>query len=370
MTSSIINILALDDQLEVEWADGHQYAFGFFWLRDNAKDESSFDIRSNQRELFTAGLPFDIKPISADLEADQQAIAVRWPDIDAVVCYKSDMLYRESIRSLKGADIQGRKVWGASKGAQQFTLDSLLKERPSAGMSLVKALHADGFALINDCPAEKGSVNQIASFLGYVRETIFGGVWEFEADGDMADSAYTSKALRPHTDGSYSFDAPGAQILLCVENDAEGGKSIIVDGYKIAEQMKREHPGQYADLARLDVEGVYAGDGVELRARRPTFREDSQGNLVQVTFNNYDRSELLYPEPQMNCFYQALQTFDLALNDSANQWTHQLTVGQALVFDNWRMLHGRTAFSGNRKMTGAYTNREDLESRIRLLTNC
>ena len=118
------------------------------------------------------------------------------------------------------------------------------------------------------------------------------------------------------------------------------------------------------------MEGVYAGDGVELRARRPTFREDSQGNLVQVTFNNYDRSELLYPEPEMNCFYQALQTFDLALNDSANQWTHQLTVGQALVFDNWRMLHGRTAFSGNRKMTGAYTNREDLESRIRLLTNC
>ena len=61
---------------------------------------------------------------------------------------------------------------------------------------------------------------------------------------------------------------------------------------------------------------------------------------------------------------------NLNLNDSANQWTHQLTVGQALVFDNWRMLHGRTAFSGNRKMTGAYTNREDLESRIRLLTNC
>ena len=185
----------------------------------------------------------------------------------------------------------------------------------------------------------------------------------------MADSAYTSKALRPHTDGSYSFDAPGAQILLCVENDAEGGKSVMVDGYKIAEQMKREHPSQYADLARLEVEGVYAGDGVELRARRPTFREDSQGNLVQVTFNNYDRSELLYPEPEMNCFYQALKTFDLALNDSTNQWTHQLTVGQALVFDNWRMLHGRTAFSGNRKMTGAYTNREDLESRIRLLAN-
>jgi trimethyllysine dioxygenase len=36
-----------------------------------------------------------------------------------------------------------------------------------------------------------------------------------------------------------------------------------------------------------------------------------------------------------------------------------------LVFDNWRVLHGRGAFSGMRKMAGSYINREDFESRIR-----
>jgi len=37
-----------------------------------------------------------------------------------------------------------------------------------------------------------------------------------------------------------------------------------------------------------------------------------------------------------------------------------------LVFDNWRILHGRGAFQGRRKMAGAYVNREDYESRVRL----
>jgi len=364
MTPPINNCnLTLSNQLSVVWADGYDYAFSLFWLRDNARDETSFDARSNQRELFTAGLSLDIRPVSVELGADKISIMVQWPDMASEVSYSGDWLYGASARLATGISATGREVWNCEKQAQNFTLQDLTDEGPTAGVSLIQALFTDGFALIEACPPEKKSVEQIAGFLGYVRETIFGGVWEFEADGNMADSAYTSKALRPHTDGSYSFDAPGVQILLCVENDAEGGESVIVDGYKIAEQMKRDHSEYYVDLTKIEIEGVYAGDGVELRAKRPAFRVDDQGNLLQITFNNYDRSDLMYPER----LYKAMQLFDLALNEPENQWTHQLTVGQALVFDNWRMLHGRTAFSGNRKMTGAYTNREDLESRIRLL---
>jgi len=40
--------------------------------------------------------------------------------------------------------------------------------------------------------------------------------------------------------------------------------------------------------------------------------------------------------------------------------------GRMLVFDNWRCLHGRTAFTGDRKFTGCYTNHEDLEGAYRI----
>ena len=56
----------------------------------------------------------------------------------------------------------------------------------------------------------------------------------------MADSAYTQEELRPHTDSTYSNDAPGLQLLLCCEYDAVGGDSIMVDGFKIAEAIKKE----------------------------------------------------------------------------------------------------------------------------------
>ena len=43
--------------------------------------------------------------------------------------------------------------------------------------------------------------------------------------------------------------------------------------------------------------------------------------------------------------------------------------GDAMLFDNWRVLHGRTAYTGHRHLCGAYVNREDFESRRHVLTN-
>lgn len=35
------------------------------------------------------------------------------------------------------------------------------------------------------------------------------------------------------------------------------------------------------------------------------------------------------------------------------------------VFDNWRVLHGRAAFTGKRRMCGGYINRDDWVSKFR-----
>ena len=38
---------------------------------------------------------------------------------------------------------------------------------------------------------------------------------------------------------------------------------------------------------------------------------------------------------------------------------------RSTVFDNWRVLHGRSAFSGKRRMCGAYIGRDDYVSRLK-----
>jgi alpha-ketoglutarate-dependent taurine dioxygenase len=49
------------------------------------------------------------------------------------------------------------------------------------------------------------------------------------------------------------------------------------------------------------------------------------------------------------------------------QWRHPLRPGEVLLVDNWRVLHGRAAYQGERRLCGAYLNREDFESRLHIL---
>ena len=57
----------------------------------------------------------------------------------------------------------------------------------------------------------------------------------------------------------------------------------------------------------------------------------------------------------MVAFYDALRVFEDIANDPAMQWRHVLRPGEALLFDNWRVLHGRAAYTGVRRMCGDLT---------------
>jgi trimethyllysine dioxygenase len=205
------------------------------------------------------------------------------------------------------------------------------------------------------------TVDVIANKIGYVRQSIFGGLWEFESNAEMADSAYTQEELRPHTDSTYSKDAPGLQLLLCCDYDATGGESIMVDGFKIAETLKKQKE-IFEILSNVEVPGKYVGDGVILEARRPIFRHNSKKELSQVSFNNYDRAEFRMENELMLKFYEAITQFDNLANNIEYQWRHILKPGELLIFNNWRVLHGRGSFQGKRKMAGCYINMEDFES--------
>ena len=67
------------------------------------------------------------------------------------------------------------------------------------------------------------------------------------------------------------------------------------------------------------------------------------------------------PRPE-NKFYKAIKKFDLIANDKNYQWRHILKPGELLIFNNWRILHGRASFSGTRKISGCYINKEDFDS--------
>ncbi len=348
------------------WDDGVESWYPWLWLRDHAHDEATIHPVTQQRQLETASLPPDLRAASAI--ADRGVARITWQGNAEVSEVPIEFLSK--FRSPKAARIGSATrpvLWDRNAiAAAPIRIDHQRVMADDAGvhewMSIVATY---GFAIVTGTPATAAATEALIRRVGYVRETIFGGFWEFTADLSKADLAYTNTYLSAHTDGTYSHDAPGLQMLHCLHFDGTGGESTLVDGFKIADELRASEPELFDVLSTVAIPGQYIGDGSHLMAARPVFRHDHNGTLVQVSYNNSDRAPFLLPPDEMAQLYAALRAFDNLANSESTQWSQVLRPGEALLFDNWRALHGRRAYTGKRTMCGAYLNHEDFESRLR-----
>ena len=350
--------------------------FSWHWLRDHGEDPASQDPVTRQRRVDT----FSLGEVPAgSVTIDEVAVTVEWPDGASSTC--SRLLLESVAAESLGTDWDDLPkrtpslpvsvtLWpDPSVGPDEVELDAFLD--PASDETLARGvglLCRYGYLVLRGGVIDRDRAAGFARRLGYVRHTIFGGMWDLAPDlTEHADTAYTSVYLGPHTDGTYSHDAPGLQFFLCLEAAPEGGESLLVDGFAIAAEMADNDPDGYATLASIPVPGRYLESGVHLRAERPVLRSDPRGALDQVSFNNYDRAPFLLPPDLERRFYQAYGRFAELAADPSRRAAITLTPGDILVFDNWRTLHGRNAFVGPRHYVGAYLNHEDLESKRRVL---
>jgi trimethyllysine dioxygenase len=367
---SVTSLRVLPSVLEVSWDDGLVSTYLWIWLRDHAHDESTLHPVTQQRQLFTAALSTEIAGTATKVVGD--SVAITWNDTESDSLLPISFLAqfrRPRSPRVSAPDTAKIRHWdGAFINANTPTVEFDEVMQTTEGLARWLEMTAQfGFSLVVNTPPNLGATEQLLRRIGYVRETIFGGMFEFTADMSKADTAYTNLELRPHTDGTYSHDAPGAQMLHCLHFEGTGGESTMVDAFAIAARLKKDLPAHYETLSTVAVPGQYIGDGSHLIAERPVFRHDVRGELVQVSFNNYDRAPFLLPEHDMRAFYEALRAFDSLANDRSLQWRHVLAPGEAMLFDNWRVLHGREAYTGVRRLCGGYVNHEDMESTVRLL---
>ncbi len=365
--ATIEQIQPTDSCLHVTWDDGTESWYPWLWLRDHATDAATIHPVTQQRLLDTAALAPDLR--AAAVTADHLVARITWRDAD-VSELPVEFLYRfRSPDSARIATTQPPVVWdNATIADAPIRVDHDAVMRSDEGVhQWLSTVATYGFAIVTGTPATAAATEALIRRVGYVRETIFGGFWEFTADLKKADLAYTNHYLSAHTDGTYSHDAPGLQMLHCLYFDGTGGESTLVDGFKIAEVFRAKEPELFDVLSTVVIPGQYIGDGSHLMAARPVFRHDHTGALVQVSYNNSDRAPFLLPPDEMEQLYTALRAFDHLANSESMQWSEVLRPGDALLFDNWRALHGRRAYTGKRTLCGAYLNHEDFESRLRMV---
>ena len=229
-----------------------------------------------------------------------------------------------------------------------------------------------GFGKVVAGGTKPGALFDVVDLFGYVRETNYGRHFEVRTEANPTNLAFSSVGLQPHTDNPYRDPVPTLQVLHCLENSAEGGENILVDGFRAAERLRADSPDHFEVLSAYCARFQYAGDGsTNLCARRPILELAPDGELTAIRFNNRSLAAVTdVPFERMDAWYAAYRRLGEIVDDPAMQVMVRLEPGACFLLDNTRVLHGRTAYagSGRRWLQGCYADKDGLLSKLAVLT--
>ncbi len=214
-----------------------------------------------------------------------------------------------------------------------------------------------GFSHVAGLGSAEGEVLRFAATLGFVRETNYGQLFDVRTIPSPNNLAYSPVGLPLHTDNPYRDPTPSVQVLHCLKPAHAGGATRLSDGVAAGEWLRENHPDDFELLCSTPVDFRFRDDEVDLRATRSVISLRANGSIGQVAFNN--RSLVT---PQTTRFATALGRFSDRLDFEAIELT--LKSGEAIVFDNRRVLHARTGFdpSSGRHLQGCYIDIDAIAS--------
>jgi gamma-butyrobetaine dioxygenase len=336
------------------------------WLRERCTDPRSLDAHTHQR-LFN---PNDIDPqiaIASIHEPEPGLFDIGFSDgafsrftaaeILAELRGGADHFLPPPIPWRSGADPHPAFEWAdCRREAQEF--------------AVLRAYHTHGYVILGGVPCRDGAVLEVARQFGFPRDTNFGVMFNVRSEPNATDLAYTSLSLDPHTDNPYRAPVPGIQLLHCLVNATPGGLSTLVDGLAVAEDLRAQDPPAFDILARTQVRFHYMDATTDLMAGAPLIALDAAGRFAGIHFSPRLDFAPLLPAPEMAAFFDARRKLDGMLRAPEYERRFRLLDGQCMVFDNVRLLHGRTAFdpeAGLRHLQGCYIDADGPRSRYRVL---
>ncbi|MGB1237716.1 MAG: TauD/TfdA family dioxygenase [Pseudomonadales bacterium] len=368
-----LNDVTLGTQsLTVTWSDGHHSEYHYLWLRDNCPCPQCVSTLTREQIFEICDVPLTLNATEASLTEDGR-LSVHWDCDNHHSTFHPGWLrshcYSEAARAARQWQ---PNVWDADKIDRElarFDAQEVLSD-DRALLAWLRAQRDDGICLIQNLDTTPGSLVEVAERISFIRETNFGTLFDVKSKPDANSAAYTTLRLPLHTDLPTRELQPGLQFLHCLINDAEGGESILVDGFKIAEHMRQHFADDFEALCTLPMDFYNKDRESDYRFRATPLVRDASGTVIEVRLANFLRGPLDLPAPQVSALYRGYRQFMLLTREPQFQFFYRLEAGDLVVFDNRRVLHARNAFNlerGMRHLQGCYVDRDELLSRIRVL---
>ncbi len=348
--------------------------FHAIWLRDNAQDAATRDAGNGQRLITLADLPADVSIREAAVEGD--TLTLTFAPENKVVAYSVRWLmanaYDKAHECALGHPPEHVEPWGSGlQAAVPSAPLAALKDFEATRLGWLDAVRRYGFAKVTDMQGTPEELFEIVDVFGFVRETNYGRHFEVRTEVNPVNLAYTGLGLQAHTDNPYRDPQPTLQVLACLENSAEGGENMVVDGFACALRLRGEDPEGFAALCNYSARFAYTGsEGVALHSRRPILEVSPEGTLQAIRFNARSIAPLTdVPFDAMEAYYRAYRRLSDIIDSPEMEVTFKLAPGEAFIVDNTRVLHARKGYSGEgtRWLQGCYADKDGLLSTLTAL---
>lgn len=356
-------------RLHLTWDDAQRAIVHFIWLRENCPCAKCHDPQVRERTILLTDIAADIAPFSVEISQAGDLEIVWQGDTQHTSVYHRGWLYENLLQSEEPIVSQ---TWDATCADSLPLIDggSINNDRHPAFGEWIDAICRYGVGILTNTPPVPETVERLAGMIGVVRGSNFGNFFDVVTRQDADSMAYKSGELKPHTDLATREYQPGLQFLHCIKNDAKGGESVLVDGFRIAEIIRDNHPQEYETLTRVPLDFKNIAKTSDYRWSTPVICLGRDGTFDEIRMTYWLRAPQKASPQMHDRIYKALRLFMELADSSDNKIIYKLKPGDLLAFDNRRFLHGRLSFemqSGERWLRGCYGEREELLSRQRII---
>ncbi|KAL0468558.1 gamma-butyrobetaine dioxygenase [Neurospora intermedia] len=393
-----------------------QVAMSLHWLRDTCKCPHCVNPDSGQKNFSSTSLPETLEVQSAEINAADGSITIIWANDAVSANAASEATTHTSTYDAPDVftwqlpyDLAGnllpveRTLWDRSKlqahidsGDLRVSYNDWLTS-DAAFWKAFESLARFGILFVHSIPSDRAlvesQVEKIANRIGILMHTFYGFTWDVRSKPRAENVAYTNVFLGLHQDLMYIDPPPRLQLLHCISNSFQGGESLFSDGARAAYSLELNNPLAFDQLrGNRSPQFHYHRNGNDYHMGRNTFRYagrtgEGKGFLSRIhwappfqapfgrqtgaTATNVLGNRVIqdggggaYAENEhavvveekgknMTKWVPAAKEFEREISAEENMFELKMKEGECVIFDNWRVLHGRREFQTEGQAEGA-----------------
>jgi gamma-butyrobetaine dioxygenase len=327
----------------------------YLWIRDNCPCNECRVQETQEKRFMLDSVPVDLKPKSVSLK--QSNIIVVWSDDHKTSINLQDIEFLKKPRKPE------KVLWNNDFTPNYYDWDDFLQKNDTA-IDAFSNFVSKGAICIKNAPCIPNSLEDLSPRLGPIREVLFDRIHNVSVDGHIYNIAHTSLAVPPHNDfASYSWQ-PSVQALHMLANEAEGGESILVDGYSVVRDLRIDFPNFFNILSTFSVPFREFDEENETYANEPIIRLDANNEIAGFRFSNQLMQMIDPQKKNIDLFYKAYHELCKRVTSQKYKSKFRLEAGHILLVSAHRILHGRNEFklNGKRHLQDAYYEMDNIEN--------